>query len=225
MPVKNKYANRSKISEAKTRELVRLFCYDLDATQISKVAKINRNTVNRYLQAIRTRIAEFCEAQSPLTGTIEVDESFFGPRRQKGRVGRGAYGKTVVFGILKRKGFVYTQIVPDCTKATLQGIIRGKVDLESVIHSDGLRSYHGLVDLGYQKHYRIDHGEGEFAKGTNHINGIESFWGFAKTRLVKFRGLAKATFNLHLKECEFRFNQRRDMYKVLLKILRKNPLF
>jgi len=40
MPVKNKYANRSKISEAKTRELVRLFCYDLDATQMSKVAKI-----------------------------------------------------------------------------------------------------------------------------------------------------------------------------------------
>jgi len=126
---------------------------------------------------------------------------------------------------LKRRGFVYTQIVPDCTKTTLQGIIRGKVDLESVIHSDGLRSYHGLVDLGYQKHYRIDHGEGEFAKGTNHINGIESFWGFAKTRLVKFHGIAKTTFNLHLKECEFRFNHRRDMYEVLLKILRKNPLF
>jgi transposase-like protein len=226
MPVKNKYAKRSKISESKFRELVRLFAYDLDATQISKVTNLNRNTVNRYLKGIRERIAEYCEEQSPFKGVVEVDESFFGPKRVKGRKGRGALGKTVVFGILKRQGSVYTQIVQDCTKSTLQAIIRGRVSLESVIHSDGLRSYHGLVDLGYKKHLRVDHGENEFAVGANHINGIESFWGFAKTRLVRFHGIHKATFYLHLKECEFRFNHRsQDMYQALLKLLRERPLF
>ena len=226
MPVKNKYASRSKISEAKTRELIRLFSYDLDATQISKVTGLNRNTVNRYLRAVRERIAEFCEEQSPFTGEIEIDESFFGPRRVRGRKGRGAYGKTVVFGILKRHGSVYTEIVPDCTKPTLQAIIRGRVDLESVLHTDGLTSYHGLVDLGYKKHFRVQHGENEFANGTNHINGIESFWGYAKTRLVRFHGIHKTTFYLHLKECEFRFNHRNaDLYNALLKLLRERPLF
>jgi hypothetical protein len=72
-----------------------------------------------------------------LKGEIEIDESFFGPRRMKGKPGRGAYGKTVVFGLLKRQGAVYTKIVSDCTKPTLQAIIRGKVSLESVIHTDG----------------------------------------------------------------------------------------
>ena len=55
-----------------------------------------------------------------------------------------------VFGILQRRGKVYTEIVPDCAQATLQAIIRGKVSPDSVIHSDGWRGYNGLVDIGYK---------------------------------------------------------------------------
>ena len=59
----------------------------------------------------------------------------------------------------------------------------------------------------------------------NHINGIENFWGIAKVRLYKFRGMDKRTFYLHLKECEFRFNRRQDnLYKLLLKIIKNKPL-
>lgn len=87
----------------------------------------------------------------------------------KGLIGRGARGKTIVFGLFKRNGRVYTEIVPDCSKRTLQGIIRGGVELESVIHSDGWRGYDGLVDLGYQKHFRVEHGNNEFANERSHI--------------------------------------------------------
>ena len=101
-----------------------------------------------------------------------------------------------------------TEIVPDVTALTLQGIIRGRVALDSVIYSDGWRSYDGLVDVGYDKHLRVNHSHNQFADGANHINGIESFWSFAKRRLQKFNGIARQTFYLHLKECEFRFNHR-----------------
>ena len=225
MPVKNKYIKRSRISEAKFRDLVRYFSLDLDAQQIAIITRLNRNTVNRYLKLIRMRIADLCESETPFKGEIEVDESYFGAKRVRGKRGRGATGKTPVFGILQRKGKVYTEIVPDCAKATLQGIIRGKVTPESVIHSDKWRGYNGLVDLGYKKHYRVHHGTNEFARGKSHINGIESFWSFAKNRLIKFHGIPKETFYLHLKECEFRFNNRKaDLYKLLLKILRQKPL-
>jgi transposase-like protein len=225
MAMQNKYSFRSRISEAKIRQIVKLFAVDLDASQIAEVVGVNRNTVNRYLAAIRERVARYCEAESPVSGEVEVDESYFGARRVRGLRGRGARGKTIVFGLFKRNGRVYTEIVPDCSKATLQGIIRGRVDLESVIHSDGWRGYNGLVDLGYQKHFRVQHSENEFANAQSHINGIESFWAFAKTRLVRFRGLQKHTFYFHLKECEFRFNNRReDIYKLVLKMLRELPL-
>jgi hypothetical protein len=64
------------------------------------------------------RIAEYCETTSPVQGEIEVDESYFGAHRVK--------GKTIVFGLYKRQGKVYTEIVPDCSKTTRQAIIRGR---------------------------------------------------------------------------------------------------
>jgi len=225
MTIGNKYLKRSKISGAKFREFIRYFSLDLDAHKITFLIGLNRNTVNRYLLLIRKRIAEFCEQSSPFQGEIEVDESYFGAHRVKGKRGRGAYGKTPVFGLLQRGGKVYTEIVPDCARKTLQAIIRGKVEPESIIHSDSWRGYNGLVDLGYKKHYRVHHGKNEFANGKKHINGIESFWSFAKRRLMKFHGIPKTTFYFHLKECEFRFNYRnQNIYKLMLKLLRNNPL-
>ena len=158
-------------------------------------------------------------------GQIEVDESYFGARHVRGKCGRGARGKTIVFGLLKRGDKVYTEIAPDCKSITLQRIIKGKTGVDSVIHSDGWREYNGLVDFGYKKHFRVRHSKNEFARGNSHINGIESFWGCAKNRLVKFKGMDKGMFNLHLKECEFRFNNRKqDLYKTLLEIFRKESL-
>jgi len=219
MRISYKVSIRAQISRAKFRQILRLFALDLTAVQIAELAHLNRNTVNRYLKLIRRQVASFCESESPFTGEVELDESYFGAKRVRGKRGRGAYGKTIVFGIYKRNGSVYTEIVPNCSRKTLYAIVKGKVGAGSTIHTDGFRSYDGIVDLGYQKHYRIDHGRNEFAVGPNHINGIEGFWGFAKVRLVKFRGLSKNTFYLHLKECEFRFNYRnQDLYKVLLKI-------
>ena len=222
---KNKYARRSRISERKFRELIKYYALDLTALDIARLSKLNPNTVDRYLLLIRLLIAHICEEESPLSGEVEVDESYFGPRRVRGKRGRGASGKTPVFGIFLRGGRVYTRIVPDCSKASLQKVIRGKVDIASVIHSDGWAGYDGLVDLGYKKHYRVRHGKNEFARGKSHINGIESFWSYAKHRLAKFHGITSEMFYLHLKECEFRFNHRNDnLYAILLDLLRNSPL-
>jgi len=217
MTVKNRYKKHAKISEAKFKKILKLFCVDLTAVQIAEIIGLNRNTVNKYLKLMRQQIAAICESESPFGGEVEVDESFFGEKRVKGKRGRGASGKTIVFGIFKRNGSVYTEIVPDCSKPTLQGIIRGKVGLDTVIHSDSWRGYNGLVDLGYKKHLRVDHGNDEFVSKGSHINGIEGFWGYAKMRLARFRGMNKSTFYLHMKECEFRYNYRnKNIYKILL---------
>jgi transposase len=220
----NRYVKSSKLSEAQFRALVRLVAADLTASQIALVSGLNRNTVNRYLWLLRHRMAVWCEAQKPFFGVVEADESYFGPRRVKGLTGRGAGRKTIVFGIFERGGRVYCEIVPDASRASLQRVIRRKVAVETVINTDRWRSYNGLVELGYG-HFRVDHGRSEFARNGVHINGIEAFWGSAKTRLAKFRGLAPAAFPLHLKECEFRYNNRgKNLTRLLLKICRENPL-
>ena len=92
--------------------------------------------------------------------------------------------------------------------------------MNSVIHSDGWRGYDGLVDVGYDKHLRINHSKHFASKGVN-INGIESFWSFVKRRLVKFNGVKK-NFHLHLKESEWRWNKSHDMMQKDLSKIFKN---
>ncbi|PJK06289.1 IS1595 family transposase [Lysobacteraceae bacterium NML95-0200] len=225
MQSKNRYYRHSKISEAKFRRLLRLFAMDLTATDAAQLCGLSVRSVNAVYQRIRARLAQECAAQSPFSGELEADESYFGPKRIQGKRGRGAGGKTIVFGLLKRGDCVYTEIVPNASKATLQAIIRGKVDPNSIIHTDGWRGYDGLVDLGLEKHFRVNHGNNEFVKGARHVNGIESFWSYAKHRLAQFHGVRKDKFELHLKETEFRFNHRHlDLYKTLLKLLKDDPL-
>ena len=230
MTIKNKYFIRSRISEAKFREIIKLFSADLTASQIAFLTKTNRNTINKILKNMRLRIAEVCEQENPFEkGEIKMDESYFGARRVRGKKGRGAYGKTIVFGLKKRKGNVYTQVIRNYSKTEILSLIRSKISKKTTVFTDGFKTYDSLVDLGYKKHYRVHHGKNEFSKKKgrikNHINGIENFWGIAKVRLYKFRGMDKKTFYLHLKECEFRFNHRQEnLYLLLLKIIRNNPL-
>jgi len=153
---------------------VRCFGEDLTATQTARLTGLSIRSVNSIFLKIRRRLAEECEAQSPYSGVVEVDESYFGPQRARGKKGRGAGGKTAVVGVFQRGDNVYTQIVPNCAKPTLQKVIRGRVSRESVIQSDGWSGYDGLVDVGYKKHVRVKHSKNQFAERSNHINGIEA---------------------------------------------------
>ncbi|MDO9870909.1 IS1595 family transposase, partial [Glaesserella parasuis] len=119
-------------------------------------------------------------------GEIEADESYFGGTR-KGKRGRGAVGKTAVFGLLKCDGKVYTVVVPNIQSAALLPIIREKVKPDSIVYTDFYRSY-DVLDVSEFNHFRINHST-HFAEKQNHINGIP-----------------KAHFELYLKECEWRFN-------------------
>lgn len=94
----------------------------------------------------------------------------------------------------------------------------------STIYTDGWKAYDGLILNGYE-HYRVYHSKNEFARGKSHVNGIESFWSFAKRRLAKFNGLTDDKFFLHLKECEFRFNHRNEnLEQKALKIMKKSAI-
>jgi len=207
--------SNNKLSGYKIRKIIWCFCVDVNASKTAVLLGHNRNTINYWFNVFRQVIYNEQEAlKEKLVGKIEVDESYFGATRPRGfhgklKRGRGTL-KQPVFGVFERDGRVYTEIIPDCKKATLQAVIKGKVSLESVIYSDGWRGYNGLVDVGFPKHFRVNHGANEFARdGHCHINGIESFWSFTKRRLAKFNGV-KVNFELHLKECEWRWKKDTD---------------
>jgi transposase len=172
----NVYKKHSRVSASKFREILKLFLLDIEASKVSKISNVSRQAINRIFKHIRIIIAKDCEKNAILeVGEMELDESYFGPRRVRGKRGRGAEGKIPVFGMLKCGDKVYTQIISDCSASELLPIIEELASKDSVLYTDSWRSYDGLVDYGYKQHYRIKHSANEFAKGRNHINGIENF--------------------------------------------------
>ena len=201
-----------RLSRYKIKRIILCFSEDITASSASKILHINRNTINAYYNEIREKILQHSlKEQEKELGEFELDESYFGARRVRGKRGRGAAGKTPVFGLLKRDGKVFVTIVPNCSKEELMPIIQGKILTGSTIHTDGWKAYDGLILNGYN-HYRVFHHENEFARGKSHVNGIECFWSYAKRRLAKFNGLTDAKFVLHLKGSVCRFNHRNDNF-------------
>ncbi len=101
--MRNKYLKNAKISEAQFRVILKLFCLEMSAGGAAEFTGLSRVTINRIYELIRERIAELCQAETPfINGEVELDESYFGARRVRGIRGRGARGKTPVFGMLKR---------------------------------------------------------------------------------------------------------------------------
>ena len=207
------------------RLILRLFAADVPALTATKLCAANYRTIYRVYALLRHRVAllALAESKEKLAGEVGIDESYFGPRRVRGKRGRGAGGKRPVIGLHKRGAGVYVSVVKDCSRRELLPVIRGHVLSQSDVYTDGWRAYDGLVTAGFA-HHRVHHEADEFARGKAHLNGIESFWSFAKYRFLKLRGVRREFFPLHLKEREWRFNHRdQDLYLLLLKHTRQKP--
>lgn len=197
---------RSRLPSGVQQALIHAFVGGVTARMAAEVTGVNRHTATLFYHKLRELIAVRLEAEAPFSvGEVEVDESYFGGVR-KGKRGRGAAGKVVVFGLLKRGGKVYTTMITDTRSQTLSGIIRKRIQPDSVVYTDAYRSYDTL-DVSEFRHLRINH-KRAFVAGGNHINGIENFWSQAKRHLRRYNGIPKNHFHLFLKECEWRFNYR-----------------
>jgi transposase len=220
------HKRQARITKVIIKKLVKFFAADVNATITAKLVGVNRNTANSYFNNFRSKILEYQEHENgSFHGEVELDESYFGGPRKKlhakdrRKRGRGAENKVPVFGIKKREdGKVYTQIIKNASKQELLPIIRRLVAKNNTtIYTDKWKSYDSLVLDGY-KHKRINHSKSYSNRKGTHVNGIENFWSFAKRRLAKFNGVSRKTFLLHLKECEFRYNHKHDILKILLEI-------
>ena len=97
----------SRLSKYKIRKILEVFCKDLNASVAAQILGINRNTVNRYYNLFREAVfRETLLLLEKELGVFEADESYFGARRVRGRRGRGAAGKTPVFGLLRRNEII-----------------------------------------------------------------------------------------------------------------------
>lgn len=222
---------RKQISLRLWYELVYGFSIGLSARRLQRVLHLpDYRIVYGVYRTIRAAlIQESARHRRKFAGTVEVDESYYGgafknlrreTRRQfrlhgLAKRGRGAkVRKQPVFGVFKRNGKVYLELIPDAQKEILEAIIKKRVRKHGKVFSDTHTGYQGLVALGYI-HRTVNHGDEEYVRGKIHINGMEGFWGLSKTNMQTYKGIRKTKWHEYLKEMEFRYNERQLSFEEL----------
>ena len=214
--MKNRYLKNARIPERKVRELLNLFCEDLTATQIANISGVSRITVNAYLKLIRTQIAQYCEEHNPY---------YHGNRLNQIGTDANHTSENHFYGIFKSEQFIYTRNILNPDNVWLNNWVRGKINVENeILVQNDLHIYEAIADFSRAKLFRVNSGS-HFTKGRSKIDEIDLFWGIMKSRIVKFRGLNSSTTYLHIKESEFRYNNRNaDLFAIIHALIQKRPL-
>ncbi len=112
----------------------------------------------------------------------------------------------------EREGFTL-RLTDVKVRTLLAGTVK-KVKKGSIAYTDRWKGHDSLMFHGYH-HLSADHSK-MFGKGDVCINGTEGFWSFAKERTAKHHGVGSERFLLHIKEREWRCNNRdEDTFSLL----------
>ena len=195
--------------------------HGVPAKELQRQLSVSYETAWRMGHEIRKFMA-IVDGDPPIGGEgahVEIDETMIGGKRSGGKRGRGAPGKTTVFGMMERGGDVMTRVVENVKRVTLEPHITENVKNGSTVSTDELKSYAKLARLGYT-HGTVNHAAEQWVNGPHHTNGIEGYWSLLKRSIrgthvhVSHRHLSK-----YLGEFEFRWNARKEpasMFPLLL---------
>ena len=189
----------------------------ISAKQLERELGVTYKTAWRMFTQIRKLMSENV---NPLTGQVEVDESYFGGRRA-GKRGRGASGKTVVMGMVERDGNAIAQVVPNVRASTLLPMIEKRIARENktIVFTDELHSYDNVERLGYA-HEVVQHAAKQYVSGIAHVNTIESLWSTIKRGIDGVNhSVSPLYLQSYLDSYVYRYNHRKDETPMFLSLL------
>ena len=185
----------------------------ISAKQLEREIGVSYPTAWRMFKQIRSLLGQ--DNDEPLSGTVEVDETFIGGKPRAGQVrtkqqaGRwGADRKQPVLGAIQRGGRVHAKVIPSRSAAAVMPILHSRVLPKSTVYSDEWKSYRALGREGYE-HRRVSHSQGVYVDGDVHTNTIEGFWALLKGGLSGvYHSVSTKHLQTYLDEFVFRYNNR-----------------
>jgi len=197
--------------------------HGVSGKELQRTLGVTYKTAWRMGQQIRTLMGN-ADGFAMLQGHVELDEAYVGGKRSGDKRGRGAPGKTIVFGMVERGGRIVTEVVPNVQKATLRDATLRNVEPGSIVSTDELMSYNLLKGDGYT-HGQVKHGAKEYAyydyrhDVVHHVNHVESFWRIFKKSIASTHiHVSPKYMARYLDEFTFRAN-RREMGNAMFDLL------
>lgn len=193
----------------------------ISAKQIQRETGVTYKTAWRMFRQIRTLLAEEIQLEG---SSVEMDESYFGPKRKRGgKRGRPSADspKQCVVGIVERQGRAIAVTAENATKQNLQRIAQERILPESTVFTDDWVGYNDLKEAGYT-HKRINHSEKVYVMGDVHTQTIDGFWSLIKRGIGGvYHQVSKKYLQSYLDEYSFRYNRRDQGNLIFTSILKR----
>jgi transposase len=196
----------------------------ISAKQLERTLGVTYKTAWRMFNKIRSMLQD--DDDTPLSGTVEADETYYGGHRRdtpRGRPGEDSH-KIPVFGMAERKGAeskgrVVATTVQNTKRATVMPHIKKKILPESMVYTDEYTVYDSLGKEGY-RHDRVNHAEEVYVAGDVHTNTIDGFWSLLKRGIGGvYHSVSSKHLQSYLDEYAFRYNHRKDEGPMFLTML------
>lgn len=185
----------------------------LSALQLKRDLKVAYKTAWYLSHRIR-KAMELIEAadESPLTGTVEADETYIGGKYDKRRK-RNRWDKPAVFGVVERDGKARTCYMPECTLKNVVSKIKDTVSIHAKgIYTDDGKFYGTTAGcIRSHNHQRVCHIEGEWVRGDVHTGTIDGYWGLLKRGIIgSYHQISVKHLHRYPSEFQFRWNNRKS---------------
>ena len=198
----------------------------ISAKQLERETGVTYKTAWRMFTQIRKLMAQ--EDGISLFGEVEVDETYVGGKEankhssKKLRAGRGPVGKTVVVGLVERKGNAVVEVQPDSKASTIVSMIQEHVHpYDATIYTDEHGAYNHLSSLGYA-HETVVHSAKQYVAGRAHTNNIEGFWSNTKRGIDGVHHAVSPKYlQGYLDAYVYRFNHRGDSDPMFVQLLER----
>ncbi|WP_419803525.1 IS1595 family transposase [Mucilaginibacter sp.] len=189
----------------------------ISSLQLSRDLNITQKTAWFLLHRIREMLA--INNSEPLTGTVEVDETYVGGKkinkhksvRAKLKDGTGYVNKTPIVAMLQRDGNIVTVVSPIANGETIKPFIYKHVAPGSTVITDGFGAYKGL-DKTYT-HEVVNHHQNEYVSEKGfHTNTIEGFWSQLKRGIIGiYHQVSPKHLHRYAHEFGYKYNTRKQL--------------
>jgi transposase-like protein len=206
----------------------------VSANQLKRSLSVAYKTAWYLCHRIRKAVAD--ADNSPLSGIIEVDETYIGGKsknmhkdaRQRKIHARGGHDKAMVLGAIERGGRIRLRVDKRADRETLHKFIKEMAAPEAeAIMTDAWPAYRGCGDED-TRHEAVDHNAEEWVRGECHTNTVENAWSLFKRSIVgAYHQVSAKHLDRYLDEFEFRFNNRNNPYlfrDTLLRLIQSENL-
>ena len=172
-----------------------LMCVAKKGTSAAQIERM-LNVTTKTAWYLNHRIRHALTQTDRLTGIIEADETYVGGRLRGKSKGFHRDNKTMVLGLIERKGKAILRVQPNRNKKTLhEFILDHTYDIEA-LYTDGWHGYAGLPNR-----FRVDHSSFEYLSGIIHTNTIEGTWSILKRSIRgTFHYVSRKHLDLYLNE-------------------------